>query len=80
MYSIMLQIADQIYMGDLEKALLQSKVDYEATESKKQAATPNPVTVVAPKTSKPVPISLEEFHALDEKKPRQEAAFIPDQK
>ena len=67
-------------MGDLEKALLQSKVDYEATESKKQAVTSSPVTVVAPKTSKPVPISLEEFHALDEKRPRKDAVFTPEQK
>ena len=67
----MSQIVDEIYMGDLEKALLQSKVDFEAT---KQAASPSAaVPVTLPKSSKPVPLSLEEFHALDEKKPSKDA-------
>ena len=45
-----------------------------------QEATSSPVPVVAPKTSKPVAISLEEFHALDEKRPRQDVVFSPEHK
>ena len=76
----MLQLVDEIYMGDLEKALLQSKVDYEATESKKQAATASAVPITLPKSAKPVSLSLEEFHALDEKRPMQVAVSTPEPK
>ena len=77
----MLQIVDEIYMGDLEKALLQSKVDFEATESKKQAATASAVPIITlPKSAKPVSLSLEEFHALDGKRPMQVAVSTPEPK
>ena len=67
-------------MGDLEKALLQSKVDFEATVSKKQPATTSAAVSALPKGNKPVPLSLEEFHALDEKRPMQDASSAPESK
>ena len=63
------QIMDELYMGDLQKALLQSKVDFEAAESDKQTDSVSPAAATAPKSNKPVSLSLEEFHALNEKKP-----------
>ena len=64
-------------MGDLEKALLQSKVDFEATKIKKQDGASIAVVSTLPKGSKPVSLSLEEFHALGEKKPMQDVVSTP---
>ena len=65
-------------MGDLEKALLQSKVDFEATKSKKQDGAAIAVVSTVSKSSKPVSLSLEEFHALGQKRPMQDADSAPD--